>query len=180
VVGSDIGTERVDGGADAALVRALHDAHAGALYSFCLSYTGDPQRAEDIVQEVLVRAWRNATTLRQDPRPVRPWLFTIARNLLTDAHRAEQARPTLAAEDTAARSMPGRDDIGRAVESWTMAEALGRLSTEHREVLVQAHWMGRSVGEIAEVLGIPAGTVKSRTYYAVRALRLALEEMGLS
>jgi len=74
----------------------------------------------------------------------------------------------------------GRDDIGRAVESWTMAEALGRLSTEHREVLVQAHWMGRSVGEIAEVLGIPAGTVKSRTYYAVRALRLALEEMGLS
>jgi len=180
VVGSDIGTERVDAGADAALVRALHDAHAGALYSFCLSYTGDPQRAEDIVQEVLVRAWRNAATLRHDPRPVRPWLFTIARNLLTDAYRAEQARPTLAAEDTAARSMPGRDDIGRAVESWTMAEALGRLSLQHREVLVQAHWMGRSVGEIADVLGIPAGTVKSRTYYAVRALRLALEEMGLS
>jgi len=46
--------------------------------------------------------------------------------------------------------------------------------------LVQAHWLGRAVGEIAEVLGIPAGTVKSRTYYAVRALRLALEEMGLS
>jgi len=140
----------------------LHDAHAGALYSFCLSYTGDPQRAEDIVQEVLVRAWRHATTLRQDPRPVRPWLFTIARNLLTDAHRAEQARPTLAAEDTAVHRVQGRDDI------------------EHREVLVQAHWMGRSVGEIAEVLGIPAGTVQSRTYYAVRALRLALEEMGLS
>jgi len=180
VVGSDIGTERVGAGADAALVRALHDAHAGALYSFCLSYTGDPQRAEDIVQEVLVRAWRHAATLREDSRPVRPWLMSVARNLLTDAHRAEQARPTLAAEGTAARSMPGRDDIGRAVESWTMAEALGRLSLQHREVLVQAHWMGRFVGEIADVLGIPAGTVKSRTYYAVRALRLALEEMGLS
>jgi len=125
VVGSDIGTERVDGGADAALVRALHDAHAGALYSFCLSYTGDPQRAEDIVQEVLVRAWRHAATLRQDPRPVRPWLMSVARNLLTDAHRAEQSRPTLAAEGTAVDSEPGRDDIGRAVESWTMAEALG-------------------------------------------------------
>jgi len=65
------------------------------------------------------------------------------------------------------------------VESWTIAEALGRLSAEHREVLVQAHWMGRSVGEIAEVLAIPPGTVKSRTYYAVRAMRLALEERGL-
>ena len=104
MVGSDISTERVDGRSDAALVRALHDVHAGALYSFCLSYTGDPQRAEDIVQEVLVRAWRNADTLRHDPRPVRPWLFTIARNLLTDAHRAAKSRPTLAAEDTAAYS----------------------------------------------------------------------------
>ncbi len=118
--------------------------------------------------------------MRQDPRPVRPWLFTIARNLLTDAHRAAQSRPTLATGDTAAHGETGRDDIGRAVESWTMAEALGRLSVEHREVLVQAYWMGRSVGEIADMLGIPAGTVKSRTYYAVRALRLALEEMGLS
>jgi len=115
----------------------------------------------------------------RDQRPIRPWLFTVARNLLTDAHRAAQARPALVSDDTAVERLPGRDDIGRAVESWTIAEALGRLSAEHREVLVQAHWMGRSVGEIAEVLAIPPGTVKSRTYYAVRAMRLALEERGL-
>jgi len=162
------------------VLRAVHDEHAGALYSFCLGFTGDPQRAEDVVQEVLLRAWRHAATLRRDARPVRPWLFTTARNLLTDAHRAEQSRPRLLTANTTAREVPARDDIGRAVESWTVAEALGRLSAEHREVLVQAHWMGRSVGEIADVLGIPPGTVKSRTYYAVRALRLALEEMGLS
>ena len=166
-------------GADADLVRALHDAHAGALFSFCLSFTGDSQRAEDVVQEVLVRAWRNAASLAADGRPVRPWLFITARNLLTDAHRAQQSRPGLVAADTVGE-VPARDDIGRAVESWTMAEALGRLSAEHREVLLQAHWMGRSVAEIAEVLGVPAGTVKSRTYYALRALRLALEEMGLT
>lgn len=175
------GTRQAGGGAaeaDEALVRALHDEHAAALYSFCLGFTGDPQRAQDVVQEVLVRAWRSAAVLRRDDRPVRPWLFTTARNLLTDAHRAEQSRPRLVPSDEVVGEVAARDDIGRAVESWTVAEALGRLSAEHREVLVQAHWMGRSVTEIAEVLGVPAGTVKSRTYYAVRALRLALEEMG--
>lgn len=178
--GCDIGTGRAEAEAqaDAALVRVVHDEHAGALYSFCVGFTGDSQRAEDVVQEVLVRAWRHAATLRRDGRPVRPWLFTTARNLLTDAHRAEQARPGLLTANTTTREAPARDDIVVAVESWTVAEALQGLSVEHREVLVQAHWMGRSVAEIAEVLGVPVGTVKSRTYYAVRALRLALNEMG--
>jgi len=171
--------ERAGVSNDAAFVRTLHDEHAQALHGFCLGFTGDPQRAEDIVQEVLVRAWRNAATLRRDERPIRPWLFAVARNLLIDAHRAEEIRPPLVSDDTAAERMPGGDDIGRAVESWTITEALGRLSVDHREVLVQAHWMGRSVGETAEILGIPPGTVKSRTYYALRSLRLALEEMGL-
>jgi RNA polymerase sigma-70 factor (ECF subfamily) len=177
--GSAAADATVGAEADAALVRALHDEHAPALYSFCLGFTGDRQRAEDVVQEVLVRAWRHAATLRRDARPVRPWLFTTARNLLTDAHRAELTRPRLLPSDAEVGDVAARDDIGRAVESWTVAEALQGLSAEHREVLVQAHWMGRSVTEIAEVLGLPAGTVKSRTYYAVRALRLALEEKGL-
>lgn len=174
----EMSDERVDLGSDAEFVHTLHDAHAHAVYSFCLRFTGDSQRAEDIVQEVLVRAWRNAATLRKDERPIRPWLFTVARNLLTDAHRSQETRPPLVSDDTAAERMPGRDDIGRAVESWTITEALERLSEEHRQVLVHAHWMGRSVSEIAEILGVPPGTVKSRTYYAVRSLRLALEEMG--
>ena len=167
--------------ADAELVRVLHDEHAEALFTFCLRFTGDRQRAEDVVQEVLVRAWRQLSTLELGDRPVRPWLFTVARNVLTDLHRADRARPQVVADDSALAGMTvAGDEMDRAVESWTMAEALRRLSEQHREVLVHSYWLGRSVTETAQALGIPAGTVKSRTYYAVRSLRLALEEMGVT
>jgi len=166
---------------DADLVRLLHAEHGGALFTFCLRFTGDRQRAEDVVQEVLLRAWRQLTQLELGDRPVRPWLFAVACNLLTDLHRANGSRPQTAADDTVLATVAdGADEIERAVESWTMAEALRQLSERHREVLVQAHWLGRSVAETARVLGVPPGTVKSRTYYAIRALRLILEEMGLT
>lgn len=165
--------------ADAALVRLLHEEHAGPLYAFCVRYTGDHQRAEDVVQEVFLRAWRSLSTTDLRHRPVRPWLLHVARNLLTDAHRAEQSRPVLVADDRTLETLRGTDDLDRAVEAWQVAAALARLTPEHREVIVQAHWLGRSVTETAAALGIPAGTVKSRTYYAVRALKLALEEMGV-
>lgn len=165
--------------ADAALVRLLHEEHAGPLYAFCVRYTGDPQRAEDIVQEVFLRAWRSLSTTDLRHRPVRPWLLHVARNLLTDAHRAEQSRPVLVSDDWALDTAQASDDLDRAVESWQVAAALARLTPEHREVLVQAHWLGAGVKETAAALGIPPGTVKSRTYYAVRALKLVLEEMGV-
>lgn len=166
--------------ADAALVRLLHDEHAGPLYAFCVRFTGDPQRAEDVVQEVFLRAWRQLSVSDLQSRPVRPWLLHVARNLLTDAHRAAGSRPVLVADDRALGEAPAIDQLDRALEAWQIAAALSRLTAEHREVLVQAHWLGRSVAETAAALGIPAGTVKSRTYYAVRALKLVLEEMGVS
>ena len=165
--------------ADAMLVRLLHEEHAGPLFAFCVRFTGDPQRAEDIVQEVFLRAWRSLSGTDLRTRPVRPWLLQVARNLLTDAHRAGQSRPVLVADERALESAPAEDDLDRAVEAWQVATALARLTPEHREVLVHAHWLGRSVAETATVLGIPPGTVKSRTYYAVRALKLVLEEMGV-
>lgn len=164
---------------DAALVRLLHQEHAGPLYAFCVRFTGDSQRAEDMVQEVFLRAWRNLEVTDLRTRPVRPWLLHVARNLLTDAHRAEQSRPVLVVDDTALQSAQASDEVDRAVEAWHVASALAHLTPEHREVLVHAHWMGRSVAETAAVLGVPPGTVKSRTYYAVRALKLVLEEMGV-
>ncbi len=164
---------------DAELVRVLYDEHGGPLYAFCVRWTGDAQRAQDVVQEVFLRAWKNLSTLDLQDKPVRPWLLAVARNVLTDAHRAAQTRPVLVADDRALAAVAAPDELDRAVESWQVAAALQRLTPEHRQVLVQAHWMGRSVAETAAALGIPAGTVKSRTYYAVRALRLALEEMGV-
>lgn len=77
-------------------------------------------------------------------------------------------------------ALPAADDISRALESWTFAEALADLSPEHRSVLIETYYRGRSVSEAAAALGIPPGTVKSRSYYALRALKLALEERGLA
>lgn len=164
--------------ADDRLLRALYAEHGGPLLGYILRLTGgDRQQAEDVVQETLLRAWRHPEALTG--RPVRPWLFTVARNLVVDAHRARQARPPEAGEAPLA-VLPAADDLDRALESWTVAEALADLSPQHRAVLVQTYYRGLSVAETAIVLGIPPGTVKSRTYYALRALKLALEERGLA
>ncbi len=72
------------------------------------------------------------------------------------------------------------DETDRAVESWIISEALQRLSPQHREVLVEGYYQGRSVNEAASRLGVPPGTVKSRTYYALRSLKLVLEELGVT
>ncbi len=163
---------------DEALVRALYAEHAGPLLRYALHLTsGDRQRAEDIVQEALVRAWLHPEAIAE--RPARPWLFAVARNLAIDAHRARKARPHEVGEG-ALELFAVPDEADRALESWAVAEALKALRPEHRRVLLETYYRGRSVAEAAAVLGIPAGTVKSRTFYALRALKLALEERGLA
>jgi len=164
--------------ADESFVRALYAEHAGALLRYALHLTGgDRQRAEDVVQETLVRAWRHPEALAD--RPIRPWLFAVARNLAVDAYRARRARPPEVGQ-AALDLLPAEDDADRALESWAVADALASLRPDHRHVLVEMYYRGRSVAEAAVALGIPAGTVKSRTFYALRALKLALEERGLA
>ncbi|MGK5550457.1 sigma-70 family RNA polymerase sigma factor [Actinomadura kijaniata] len=166
--------------ADEGLLRALYREHGGPLLGYVLRLTGgDRPQAEDVVQETLLRAWRHPEALAG--RPARPWLFTVARNLVVDAHRARRARPPeTGIDERVVMTAAGSDDIDRALESWTVAEALAELSPQHRAVLVHTYYRGLSVAEAAKVLGVPPGTVKSRTYYALRALRLALEERGLA
>lgn len=166
--------------ADERLLRALYDEHGGPLLGYVLRLTGgDRGQAEDVMQETLLRAWRHPEALAG--RPVRPWLFTVARNLVVDAHRARRARPQeTGITEQVLMTAAGSDDIDRALESWTVAEALADLSAPHRAVLVETYYRGRSVAEASKTLGIPPGTVKSRTYYALRALKLALEERGLA
>jgi RNA polymerase sigma-70 factor (ECF subfamily) len=163
---------------DEELVRALYSEHAGPLLRYALHLTsGDRQRAEDIVQETLLRAWLHPQAIVS--RPARPWLFAVAKNLAVDAHRARRARPHEVGE-AALQLMAVPDAADRALESWAVADALRALRHEHRTVLLETYYRGRSVAEAAAVLGIPAGTVKSRTFYALRALKLALEERGLA
>ncbi len=163
------------GTADEELVRALFDDHAGPLYGYVLRLTGDPGRAEDIVQETILRAWKNPIA----DRPVRAWLFTVARNLVVDQARARKSRPQETGDEALA-ILPADDELDKAVESWAIADALASLRPDHREVLLAVYYGGQSVKEASESLGIPPGTVKSRTYYALRALKLALEERGLA
>ena len=163
---------------DEALVRSLYAEHAGPLLRYALHLTsGDRQRAEDIVQETLLKAWLHPDAIAE--RPARPWLFAVARNLAVDAYRARRARPHEVGEG-ALELIPAPDEADRALESWAVADALKALRPEHRRVLLETYYRGSSVAEAAATLGIPAGTVKSRTFYALRALKLALEERGLA
>ena len=161
---------------DEPLLRDLSGAYSGALFSYAFRATGDRQRAEDVVQETLARAWERADRFDPSRGSAGAWLFTIARNLLIDGWRAEAARPRLA--PIGETDVPlGVDEVDRALEAWQMAEALRRLSPEHRTVIVETYYGARSVASTAARLGIPEGTVKSRLYYGLRALRLVLEEL---
>jgi RNA polymerase sigma-70 factor, ECF subfamily len=163
---------------DEELVRALYAEHAAPLLRYALHLmSGDRQRAEDLVQETLLRAWQHPEAIAD--RPARPWLFAVAKNLAIDSYRARRARPHEVGE-AALEVLPAPDDAERALESWAVADALGSLRAEHRRVLLETYYRGKSVAEAATAIGIPAGTVKSRTFYALRALRLALEERGLA
>ncbi|GHH53227.1 sigma-70 family RNA polymerase sigma factor [Streptomyces candidus] len=157
---------------DERALAALQQEHGSALFGFLLGLThGDRQRAEDLVQETLVRAWQHPEALDGDHESMRPWLFTVARRLAIDARRARRSRPNEVGAEVLAHSAAPEDLAERSVTGLDVREAVRALRTEHREVLVQVYFRGRSVAETSNELGIPEGTVKSRTYYALRALR---------
>nr|WP_281380900.1 sigma-70 family RNA polymerase sigma factor [Nocardioides panaciterrulae] len=161
------------------MMQQLHDEHAGALWGYCVRLTGhDRARAEDVVQETMLRAWRHFPVLDQSRGSVRAWLFTVARNIVIDDWRSRKAHGELSVAEVPEVGDPV-DRTDQLLQSWLVAEALTRLSPEHRAVLQECYYRGAPVSEAARRLGIPEGTVKSRTHYALRALKLALEEMGV-
>jgi RNA polymerase sigma-70 factor (ECF subfamily) len=163
---------------EAEALRALSDAHAAALRRFVIHLTGTSSTADDIVQETLLRAWRTPKIMDQPAEGTRSWLFTVARNLVIDEFRSARRRHELTTDEPPDRVERDRTDA--LFETLLIEEALGALAYEHRAVIVHGYYGGRSTAEIAEVLGIPEGTVKSRMHYGLRALRLALQEKGVT
>lgn len=155
-------------------VREAYAAHAGELYGFAVRSLSDSGLAEEAVQETFLRAWRAGERFDPQIGSLRTWLFAILRNVVIDLGRARAARPGVAE----AGIEPAVEPFDEALLSWQVEEAMRRIGDQHRRVLVETYYRGRPYAEVAEELGVPEGTVKSRVYYALRALRVALEEIG--
>jgi RNA polymerase sigma-70 factor (ECF subfamily) len=161
--------------------RLMYPDHAGPLLGYVLKLVnGDRAQAEDVVQETFLRAWQHSEAFAPDRGSPRAWLCTVARNLVVDAARARKARPKEVGEEGLSLAAAAvEDDHDRMLLGWEVAEAMATLSPDHRAVLRETYFKGLSVAEAAQVLGIPPGTVKSRTYYALRALKSAFDERGI-
>uniref|UniRef100_UPI0038B3B4BA sigma-70 family RNA polymerase sigma factor n=1 Tax=Nonomuraea cypriaca TaxID=1187855 RepID=UPI0038B3B4BA len=159
---------------------ALYREYHRPLLAFVIRLTaGDRQWAEDVVQETMIRAWRSAERLDTESASLMPWLATVARRIVIDDRRRRDARPQESGDGPLA-SVPVPDEMEGLLHQVVVSEALRALSPAHREILNETILRDRSVNDAAEALGIPVGTVKSRVYYAVRALRIALEERGVT
>jgi RNA polymerase sigma-70 factor (ECF subfamily) len=161
--------------ADEALVRSLFQEHGRAMLAYATHLTRDRAIAEDVVQEALVRAWRHPDSLNNSKGSVRGWLLTVVRNIITDQIRARNRRAPEVPEAAVDAAIED-DHAEQVVNSVVVINALSRLSDEHREVLEQIYLLGSTVAEAAKALRIPPGTVKSRSHYALRALRAAHAE----
>ena len=173
----DNGSPRGGSGShEADLLHELHEQHAAALRAYALRLTGDQSRAQDVAQETLLRAWRDPQVLDPEHGSQRAWLYTVARNIVIDEWRATRRYREVITDRLP--EQPIGDASEQVVNRHLMATALHRLTQEHRDVLRECYFRGSSVAQAAQALGIAPGTVKSRTYYALRALRLVVEELG--
>ncbi len=155
-------------------VREAYAAHAGELYGFAVRSLRDAGLAEEAVQETFLRAWRAGERFDPELGSLRTWLFAILRNVVIDLSRARGARPGLAE----GRAEPSVEPLEQALLAWQVEEAMRRIGEDHRRILLETHFKARPYAEVAAELGVPEGTVKSRVYYGLRALRVALEEIG--
>lgn len=153
--------------------------YRGPLVGFVLPIVnGDRQAAEDVVQETMLRGWQHAGELSREHAG--SWLHKVARNIAISAyHRRRRARPREIPLDEATGPATG-DGVDAMVDTLLVASALDSLSPDHRQVIVELFYNRRPVAEVAARLAIPEGTVRSRCFYGLRAMRKALEEQGVT
>ncbi|HUH68394.1 MAG TPA: sigma-70 family RNA polymerase sigma factor [Mycobacterium sp.] len=163
------------------VMRMLYDQHAAGLWRYACRLTGDADRAEDIVQETLLRAWQRPEVVDGNQRSTRAWLFTVARNMIVDDRRSARFRNEVISPDgSGPPEAAGPDDVASALDRTLVADAMAQLSAEHRAVVRRAYYYGWTTAQIGTDLGIAEGTVKSRLHYALRTLRQTLQEMGVA
>lgn len=162
-------------------MRQLYDEHAATLWRYAMRLTGDHARAEDVVQETLLRAWQHPDVFDDEERSPRAWLFTVARNMIIDQSRSSLfCHEVHSLDGSGPPEHAGPDEVNAALDRMLLGEALAQLSPEHRAVVRRSYYLGWTTAQIADNLDIAEGTVKSRLHYAVRALRLTLQEMGVT
>lgn len=166
---------------DAAALSAAYREHAAELFGYCLARTGDRQDAQDVVQETYLRVWRAAD--RYDPTlaGLRTWLYAVARNVLVDhlRRRASGIGPVTVVDDiTGLVDGASQAAAHDRLDAIVVAQALRALSEDHRQVVVEIYLRDRPAAEVADALGIPHGTARSRLFHALRALRAELDRIG--
>jgi RNA polymerase sigma-70 factor (ECF subfamily) len=167
---------------ETALMQVLFDEHAAALWRYAMRLTGDRARAEDVVQETLLRAWQHPEAVDDSERSARAWLFTVARNMIIDERRSARFRNEIGTADMgeAPEDTKQPTEVDSALDRLLVGDAIAQLSPDHRAVIRRSYYLGWSTAQIAADLDIAEGTVKSRLHYAIRALRLTLQEMGVT
>jgi RNA polymerase sigma-70 factor (ECF subfamily) len=163
------------GDGDRGAFEALYRRYARSVFGLALRRLGDRGRAEDAVQETFASVWRGARSYRPERGPGGPWIYAVARNAIVDRSRA-RSEPAVEAPEQESREQgpPERAEAGWT--AWRIHRALEELSPNERTVIELAYWSGLSQSEVAEYLGIPLGTVKTRTRAALARLADLLGE----
>jgi RNA polymerase sigma-70 factor (ECF subfamily) len=163
---------------DESAYEKLYRRYARAVFGLALRRLGDRGRAEDAVQETFVSIWRSAGTYRPERGPGAPWIYGVARNAVVDRARARREEAAETPETASLEAQPD-EEAEAAWVRWRVHRALEALPESEREVIALAYWSGLSQSEVAERLGIPLGTVKTRTRSALRRLADVLDgELG--
>jgi RNA polymerase sigma factor (sigma-70 family) len=173
--GSDAALLRSVAAGDAAALTTLYERHAGALFGYLYRLAGDRMTAEEILQDTMLAVWRSAGYFEGRSK-VTTWLFGVARR---QAHNRLRGRPS---PESAAGELPerldrsaGPDELAIAAAGGTpVAAAIDRLPAHHRDVIALVFVAGLPLADVATVLAIPVGTVKSRLHHARAAVAAAL------
>jgi len=163
------------GTGDAGAFELLYHRYSRPVFGLALRRLGERMRAEDAVQETFASIWRSARTYRPERGPGAPWLYAVARNAIVDRAR-NKSEPAAEVPDTASPELGPQDRAEASYVSWRVHRALEELPRSERDVLELAYWGEMSQSEVADFLGIPLGTVKTRTRSALMKLADVLEE----